>query len=78
MSKVYFTSDWHLGHKAILKYRSEFSSVEEHNNLFVENFNKTVKKRDTVYFLGDICFADEMGDVWVDCTEVEIIEGDIK
>ena len=56
MAKVYFTSDWHLGHKNILKYRPEFSSIEDHNQTLINNFNSVVKKRDTVYFLGDIVF----------------------
>ena len=58
MSKVFFTSDWHFGHKAILKYR-DFNSIEEHNKTFIDNFNKVVKKRDTVFFLGDIAFTRE-------------------
>lgn len=59
MSKTYFTSDWHLGHKNILKYRDGFSSVEEHDKTLIENFNKVIRKRDVVFFLGDICFTDE-------------------
>ncbi len=59
MSKVYFTSDWHFGHKAILKYRKEFKTIEEHDNTFIKNFNKVVTKRDRVFFLGDIAFTEE-------------------
>jgi calcineurin-like phosphoesterase family protein len=59
MSKTYFTSDWHLGHRNILKYRPQFKTIEEHDNTFINNFNKVVRKRDTVYFLGDICFTEE-------------------
>ena len=58
MSKVYFTSDWHFGHKAILKYR-DFKSIEKHDQTFIDNFNKTVNKRDTVFFMGDIAFTKE-------------------
>ena len=59
MSRVYFTSDWHLGHKNILKYRPQFKSIEEHDNTFITNFNETISKRDIVYFLGDIVFTDD-------------------
>lgn len=59
MSKTYFTSDWHLGHKNILKFRDKFKTIEEHDNTFIDNFNKIIKKRDTVYFLGDIAFTEE-------------------
>jgi len=58
MSKVYFTSDWHFGHKAILKYR-DFESIEQHDQTFIDNFNKVVNKRDTVFFMGDIAFTEE-------------------
>jgi calcineurin-like phosphoesterase family protein len=59
MSKVYFSSDWHLGHRAILKYRPQFKTVDEHDQYFIDMFNKTVTKRDVVYLLGDIAFTDE-------------------
>jgi calcineurin-like phosphoesterase family protein len=58
MSKTYFTSDWHFGHKAILKYR-KFTSIEQHDRAFIDNFNKVVRKRDTVFFMGDIAFTQE-------------------
>lgn len=56
MSRVFHTADWHLGHKNILKYRPEFSSIEEHDNTLFENYLSTILKRDTVYFQGDIIF----------------------
>ncbi len=59
MSKTYFTSDWHLGHKNICKYREKFNTPEENDQHFINEFNKIVKKRDTVYFLGDIAFTEE-------------------
>lgn len=59
MSKVYFTSDWHFGHRAILKYRPGFETIQEHDQLFIDNFNATVTKRDTVFFMGDIAFTAE-------------------
>jgi calcineurin-like phosphoesterase family protein len=59
MSKVYFCSDWHLGHRNILKYRPQYKTIEEHDQHFIDTFNKTVTKRDTVFFLGDIAFTEE-------------------
>lgn len=57
MSKVFYTADWHLGHRNITeKFRTHFSSNKEHNDTIVANYLKTVTKRDTAYFLGDICF----------------------
>ena len=54
---VYFTSDLHLGHRNIisLQYRP-FESVEEMDRALIDNFNSVVKKNDTVFILGDLCF----------------------
>lgn len=58
MSCVYVTSDWHLGHNRISeKFRTNFSSDEEHNETILHNYYEAgITKRDTVWFLGDICF----------------------
>lgn len=36
-----------------------FKSIQEHNKTLINNFNKIVRKRDTVFFLGDIVFESE-------------------
>ncbi len=52
---IYFTSDLHLGHKAIIEMQNRpFSSVEEMNEVLLANFNKVVHRDDTVYILGDV------------------------
>ncbi len=52
---IYFTSDLHFGHEAIIKLANRpFSSVEEMNEKIIENFNSVVKQEDTVYLLGDL------------------------
>ena len=56
MSKSYVTADWHFGHKNITKYRPQFATPEEHDEHILEGYRKLITKRDTVYFLGDICF----------------------
>lgn len=59
---VYFSSDWHLGHKAILKYRSQFKTIEEHDNAIFDNLAK-LTKRDDLIILGDFLFdCDEYDD----------------
>lgn len=45
-----------FGHKNILKYRPEFSTIEEHDNLLFENYKRIIRKQDTVYFHGDMLF----------------------
>lgn len=49
-------SDLHLGHRNIIKYRPQFSTVEEHDNLIFNNLLNGVQKRDTLILLGDVCF----------------------
>ncbi len=55
MPKEYAISDLHFNHKNILDYeRNEFNEINEHDEHIVLRWNKTVKKDDTVYFLGDL------------------------
>lgn len=51
----YFTSDWHLGHKVIIKYRKQFSTIEEHDEAIFKEMDK-LKKRDILYIIGDFLF----------------------
>ncbi len=54
---IWFTSDWHLGHKNIIKYCNRpFKDVNDMDRALVWEFNKLVKPEDTTYFLGDFCF----------------------
>lgn len=52
---VYFTSDLHLGHKAIPKYRTPFATMEEHDD-FIINKILALGKRDILFVLGDFLF----------------------
>ena len=54
----YFTSDFHFGHKNILKYRNEFLAIEEHDQAIYDMLDKTTK-RDIVTVVGDVVFASE-------------------
>ena len=60
MSKVRFISDLHLGHNKIVEFSSSFrgnvTTVDEHDQWIVEQWNKVVRKQDLVYVLGDVCF----------------------
>lgn len=62
MSRLMITSDLHLGHNNIHKYRDQFSTAEEHHNTVFENLATTIRKNDTLYLLGDIAFTQE----WLD------------
>lgn len=52
--QIFLSSDLHLDHKNIIKYCDRpFKDVHEMNYTLIKNWNKTVRKEDIVYFLGD-------------------------
>ena len=54
---IYFTSDLHLGHNNMLKFRDRpFENVEEMNEQLLKNINDICTKRDTLFILGDISY----------------------
>lgn len=65
MKTFWFISDTHFFDRNILTFlrkdgsllRSGFNSIEEMNELIVENWNKVVKPEDRVYHLGDVAFS---------------------
>ncbi|MGL5564257.1 MAG: hypothetical protein ACRDC4_00820 [Plesiomonas sp.] len=59
MSRTYFSSDWHLGHKNILRWRPQFKSIGEHDNLIIDNHKKILTKRDILIVCGDVAFTKE-------------------
>lgn len=58
MSGVYFTSDWHLGHRNIHKLR-KFVNSEADNEQQIINSCKVLNKRAILYLVGDICFTED-------------------
>lgn len=62
MSKFLIWSDLHLGHNAICKYRTQFSSPEEHHETIFDRLATALGKRDSLWLLGDIAFTQE----WLD------------
>ena len=57
-SKIFVISDMHFDHKNIIRYCNRpFRSTREMNTILVKNWNRTVRKTDIVYFLGDMAFG---------------------
>lgn len=57
-SNVFFTSDTHFYHEAIIYMCDRpFINEEEMNNILIDNWNKVVGKNDIVFHLGDFCFG---------------------
>ena len=50
-----FTSDLHLGHRSICKYRSKFTTAEEHDEYILDLMSK-LNKRTILFILGDFLF----------------------
>lgn len=59
MSAVYFIGDTHWGHRNILKYRPEFSSVEEHDEVIFDNIMSVANRRNHLWLMGDCFFNHE-------------------
>lgn len=54
---IHFIGCTHWGHKSIIKFdKRPYSSIEEHDEALIQNWNKKVKKNDVVFHLGDISF----------------------
>ena len=54
---VFFSSDWHLGHKLAADKRG-FQHVPEHDWTIISNM-ETLSKRDKLFLLGDIAYSME-------------------
>jgi calcineurin-like phosphoesterase family protein len=53
---LWFTADLHLGHTNIIRHCGRpFDSVEEMDQVLIQNINDCVKKQDRLYILGDFC-----------------------
>lgn len=56
--RIFIAADLHLDHKNIIKYcHRPFRSVHQMNSRLISNWNRTIRKNDIVYFLGDLAFG---------------------
>lgn len=59
MSFDFYTSDTHFCHENVLnfeKLRRPFKNIEEHDEELIRLWNATVRPKDRVLHLGDLCF----------------------
>jgi len=56
MSNVLFLGDSHFRHRGIFKFglRTQFSTIEEHDDYIVEKINSVMSKNDIFYHVGDV------------------------
>lgn len=68
MKDIWLISDTHFGHENILTFRHQggelirgniFSSVEEMDEVMIDQWNRYVKPGDKVYHLGDVFFGNK-------------------
>lgn len=56
--ETFFTSDWHLGHRNIIKYDGRpFDNIREMDETIIKNVTSQVEKGDMIYFLGDFAMT---------------------
>ena len=59
MSKIFLTSDLHLGHQKDFLYSPRgFDNIYDHDKAIIKNWNAIVEDDDLVYILGDIMLND--------------------
>lgn len=57
MNEVFFTADTHFDHDNIRRHTNRpFKTVEEMNEVLIDNWNSLVKPSDTVFILGDFAW----------------------
>lgn len=61
---IWFSADYHLGHKNIIKHDNRpYSDVEEMDTAIIANHNSVVKPSDKFYFAGDLTWAKRRADI---------------
>ena len=66
-SLYWFTADFHLSHKNIIKYCNRpFDNVEQMDNEIISNLEKMVQTGDVLYYLGDLTFKETVAEEFFD------------
>ena len=57
---IWFTADYHLSHKNIIKYtRRPFENIERMDEFLIQNLEERLSSGDVLYFLGDLTFSEQ-------------------
>lgn len=59
VDKVYFSSDFHIDHKAVIDFGRKFDSVEHMNDHIIVETNKLVRKNDLLVLMGDTMMGEK-------------------
>lgn len=55
--EVFFSSDFHFGHKNIIRLSNRpFKTIDEMDDFIINNLNKKIKSNGILFFLGDFLF----------------------
>jgi calcineurin-like phosphoesterase family protein len=58
--KRYLIADTHFDHSNVIKYENRpFQNIHDMNESIIMNWQKTVKKNDMIYILGDFAFGNK-------------------
>jgi calcineurin-like phosphoesterase family protein len=58
---IWFSADYHLSHKNIIRYCNRpFENIEKMDSLILQNLKSNVKAGDILYYLGDLTFKEEV------------------
>ena len=71
MSKVYITSDLHLGHVNMVRKYRNLTDVEKHDQMIINNWNNIINKNDKVFLLGDLSLEKNVAD------KIALLKGNI-
>ena len=59
VDKVWFSSDFHIDHKAVIDYGRKFDSVEHMNDHIIIETNKLVRENDLLILTGDTIMGEK-------------------
>lgn len=78
MSKIFVTSDTHFGHSNIIRFCSRpFKNRVDMDSHMIDEWNRRVGIKDTVYFLGDFAMGPPATDGFI-AQKLQLLNGNIK